>query len=38
LFGRPTTLPRGLEISPDNRPDGFERFATFHPTFLYESL
>ncbi len=38
LFGGPTTLPWGLEISPVNRPAGYEQFATFHPTFLYESL
>jgi prolipoprotein diacylglyceryl transferase len=38
LFGRPTTLPWGLEIDPINRPPGFEQFATFHPTFLYELL
>lgn len=38
LFGRPTTLPWGLEIAPRRRPDGYERFATFHPTFLYECL
>ena len=38
LFGRPTTLPWGLRIDPQNRPAGYERFATFHPTFLYESL
>jgi len=38
LFGRPTTLPWGLEIAPQYRPTGFERFATFHPTFLYELL
>jgi prolipoprotein diacylglyceryl transferase len=38
LFGRPTTLPWGLEISPTNRPTGFEQYATFHPTFLYELL
>lgn len=38
LFGRPTTLPWGLEISPENRPPGYEQFATFQPTFLYESL
>ena len=38
LFGKPTTLPWGLQIAPDNRPDGFSSFATFHPTFLYESL
>jgi prolipoprotein diacylglyceryl transferase len=38
LFGAPTTLPWGLEIDPANRPTGYAEFATFHPTFLYESL
>ena len=38
LFGRPTDLPWGLEIDPAHRPHGYEQFATFHPTFLYESI
>src|SRR3954470_13709805 len=38
LFGRPTTLPWGLEIDQPHRPPGYERYTTFHPTFLYESL
>ena len=38
LFGKPTTLPWALKISPANRPPGYEHYATFHPTFLYESL
>jgi prolipoprotein diacylglyceryl transferase len=38
LFGRPTTLPWALEIAPQYRPEGYEQFATFHPTFLYEML
>jgi prolipoprotein diacylglyceryl transferase len=38
LFGEPTSLPWGLEISPAHRPDGYASFTTFHPTFLYESL
>ena len=38
IFGRPTTLPWGLEISPVNRPVGYAQYATFHPTFLYEAL
>lgn len=38
LFGRPTTLPWGLEISPEHRPAGYAQFATYHPTFLYEAL
>ena len=38
VFGKPTDLSWGLEIDPLNRPDGFESYATFHPTFLYELL
>ncbi|HET9779096.1 MAG TPA: prolipoprotein diacylglyceryl transferase [Propionibacteriaceae bacterium] len=38
LFGRPTTLPWGLEIAEQYRPAGYGQFATFHPTFLYEML
>ncbi|WUJ69021.1 prolipoprotein diacylglyceryl transferase [Kribbella soli] len=38
LFGRPTTKPWGLEISPEHRPAGYADFATFHPTFLYEAI
>ncbi|MEI9908115.1 MAG: prolipoprotein diacylglyceryl transferase [Actinomycetota bacterium] len=38
LFGRPTKLPWGLEIPVDSRPVGYQSFATFHPTFLYEAL
>ncbi len=38
LFGRPTTLPWALEISPTHRPAGYAQYATFQPTFLYESL
>ena len=38
LFGKPTDLPWGLEISPENRPSGYLEFETFHPTFLYELL
>lgn len=38
LFGAPTTLPWGLEIAPQYRPEGYADYATFHPTFLYESL
>ena len=38
LFGGPTDLPWGLEIDPAFRPEGYEQFATFHPTFLYELL
>jgi len=38
LYGRPTTLPWGLEIDPANRPAETLDVATYHPTFLYESL
>lgn len=38
LFGAPTNLPWALEIAEANRPDGYVDVATFHPTFLYESL
>ena len=38
LFGRPTTLPWGLRIDLAHRPVGYEQFATFQPTFLYEAL
>jgi prolipoprotein diacylglyceryl transferase len=38
LFGGPTKLPWGLEISVLHRPAGYVQYATFQPTFLYESL
>jgi prolipoprotein diacylglyceryl transferase len=38
VFGKPTKLPWGLEIDLANRPNGFESYSTFHPTFLYELL
>lgn len=38
LFGAPTDLPWGLEISVGNRPEGYAQFPTFHPTFLYEAV
>ncbi|MCP3818816.1 prolipoprotein diacylglyceryl transferase [Streptomyces sp. A3M-1-3] len=36
LYGRPTTLPWGLEIDPANRPAATDA-ATYHPTFAYEA-
>lgn len=38
LYGRPTSLPWGLEIDPAHRPFEMISDTTFHPTFLYESL
>ena len=38
LFGKPSTLPWALKISPEHRPPGYGQFATFQPTFLYEII
>jgi len=38
LFGKPTTLPWGLKIDSIHRPLGYESYATFQPTFLYELI
>jgi prolipoprotein diacylglyceryl transferase len=38
LYGMPTTLPWGLQIDPTHRPSETPQLATYHPTFLYESL
>jgi len=38
LFGKPSTLPWALEIAPQHRPAGYAQYATFQPTFLYESV
>ena len=38
LFGRPSDLPWAIEIAPENRPIEFADAASFHPTFLYESI
>jgi prolipoprotein diacylglyceryl transferase len=39
LFGRPTSLPWGLEIDADKvATAGYAPGTLFHPTFLYESL
>lgn len=37
-FGEPTGLPWAVTIDPNRRPAGLEDQATYHPTFLYESL
>jgi prolipoprotein diacylglyceryl transferase len=37
-FGTPSDLPWAVEIRPDRRPDDYTMNATFHPTFLYESI
>jgi prolipoprotein diacylglyceryl transferase len=38
LFGSATSVPWALRIPLAERPLGYEKFATFQPTFLYESL
>jgi prolipoprotein diacylglyceryl transferase len=38
LFGKPTSLPWGLEISAAHRPAGYLSHGTFQPTFLYEII
>jgi prolipoprotein diacylglyceryl transferase len=38
LFGTPSDLPWAIIIAPGHRPEGYEQFETFHPTFLYESV
>ena len=38
LFGRPTSLPWALAISPSHRPAGYSQYTTFQPPFLYELI
>ncbi|GAA2598992.1 prolipoprotein diacylglyceryl transferase [Streptomyces axinellae] len=38
LYGRATDLPWALKIDPAHRPLDTPDLATYHPTFLYESL
>jgi prolipoprotein diacylglyceryl transferase len=38
LFGKPSTLPWALKISPSHRPPGYLQYSTFQPTFLYEII
>jgi phosphatidylglycerol:prolipoprotein diacylglycerol transferase len=37
-FGKPTNLPWKIFIPQGSRPAGFENYAYFHPTFLYEGI
>lgn len=37
-YGKPTTLPWAVEISPAHRAQGLENFATFQPMFVYQGL
>jgi prolipoprotein diacylglyceryl transferase len=38
LYGKPTDLPWGLEISFEHRVTDYLQYSTFHPTFLYEFI
>lgn len=37
-YGRPSSLPWAVAISPPHRPPGYENFATFQPMFGYQML
>ena len=37
-FGRPSSLPWAVAISPAHRPLSYENFATFTPIFLYQAV
>ena len=37
-FGKPTSLPWAIYISPENRPFNYASYEYFHPTFFYESI
>jgi prolipoprotein diacylglyceryl transferase len=38
LYGKPTSLPWGLEISLPDRVAGYTQYSTFQPSFLYELI
>ena len=38
LFGSPSHLPWALRVDPSHRPTSTADVATYHPTFLYESI
>jgi len=38
LFGKPTSLPWGVQITLAHRPAGYAGYSTFQPTFLYELI
>ena len=38
LFGKPTSLPWGLQVPLDYRPSGYLQYTTFQPSFLYELI
>ena len=38
IYGKPSTLPWAIYIDENHRLAGFENYATYHPTFLYEFL
>lgn len=37
-FGPPTNFPWKIYISPQYRPENFQGFSYFHPTFFYETI
>jgi prolipoprotein diacylglyceryl transferase len=38
LYGKPTSLPWGLQIDVDHRLPNYLQYGTYHPTFLYELI
>lgn len=38
LFGKPTSLPWGVQIDVQHRPQDYVAYSVFQPTFLYEML
>jgi prolipoprotein diacylglyceryl transferase len=38
LYGRPSTVPWAVPISPGSRVAGYQDFDTFQPLFLYEAI
>ena len=38
LFGKPTSLPWGVQIDAQHRPQDYIAYSVFQPTFLYEML
>ncbi|BCJ34996.1 prolipoprotein diacylglyceryl transferase 1 [Actinocatenispora thailandica] len=38
LYGKPTNLPWAVHIDPAHRIIGYEQYATYQPTFLYECV
>ncbi len=38
LYGKPSTLPWSIYIPIEKRLEGYTKYSTFHPAFIYESI